>query len=181
MGVLRFAIALFAVVNLPAQTRQASKLSTVGVEYHEPCTGLSDAECCEWTVRTANFKVTREQMRDASARAIRLVCADKEQLPTRSVCKAIALTRRFCSSKAELICDEKTARDRCAKDAACADCVAGLAKLGYQQAYWACRAATYSDKREPENTTVIVVEEKTASGGKGDATRTVIKRRRKLR
>jgi hypothetical protein len=177
VSVLRFAAALIAFISLPAQTRQASSVS---VEHLAPCAGLSDAECCEWTVRTASFKVTREQMPEASARAVRLVCADKQQIPTQSVCKAIALTRGFCAREADLICEEKKTDKLCAKNAPCAECAQKLRKLGYRQAYWACRAATYATEKKPEEQTVIVVEEVTASGGKTDATRTVIKRRRKL-
>jgi hypothetical protein len=165
-------------LGLPAQTRQASQM---GVVHQAACTGLSDAECCEWTVREASFKVTREQMPKASARAVRLVCADKQQAPTRAVCKSIALTRGFCAREADLLCEANTTRKLCQKGKACADCVAKLEKLGYQQAHWACRAATYAAEQEPEVTTVIVVEEESGYKGSEDSTRTVIKRRRKLR
>ena len=178
MGVFRFAVALLALVGLPAQTRQAAGIS---VEHLAPCTGLSEAECCEWTVRTANFKVTREQMPEQSARAIRLVCAYREQPATHAVCRAIAITRGFCAREAEQICDEKTARRSCEKNAPCAGCTAKLKKLGYRDTYWACRAATYLPEKKPESTTVIVVEEETGRDSKGNATRTVIRRRRKLR
>ncbi len=178
MSALKFSVVLIALLGLPAQTRQVSKVS---VEHLEPCTGLSDAECCEWTLRTATFKVTREQMNDATVRAVRLTCADKQQPPTRAVCKAVALTRRFCAKDSELICAEKGVERLCEKQSACTECVAALKKLGYQQPHWTCRAATYTPQSEPEKKTAISVSEGGDRDKEVDGTRLVIKRRRKLR
>ena len=179
MSALKFAVVLIGLISLPAQTRQASKM--VSIEYHEPCTGLSDAECCEWTLRTASFRATHQQMNDASVRAVRLVCVDKKQAPTRTVCKAVALTRRFGAKDSELICTKKRVKQLCEKQSACAECAAGLRKLGYQQPHWPCRAATYVPESEPESEVVITLEENGECDEEVDGPRMVIKRRRELR
>ncbi len=150
----------------------------VQVQQLEPCSGMTDEECCEQRLATTGFRASGEHLPDLTMRAVRLSCADKAKLGAASVCKGIAFSRGFPAKEVATICKAPKPRKECRDSELCSKCRTDLVKLGYQKPHWACHAVTH--QRPPDSATKVVVLSADGTPSVRNSGQ-VIKRRRRVR
>jgi hypothetical protein len=170
--------ALILLALVPARAQQSNRIT---VEQQEACTGLSNVECCEWTLRTAGFKSTGDHLPRLTIRAVQLSCTEPKKLANPAICRGIAFSRRFSASEVKALCDSGSIKKRCRENEACTRCVSELTRLGYGDSRWACMAVTYRRSGTPNGPVVVDLSDgKPPPTPRTDATRQEIKRRRRV-
>jgi hypothetical protein len=149
---------------LPLQAKQM-----LTVEVLEPCTGLTDAECCGQTLQVAGFRASGSHLPSAAQKTAKLSCMASDRVLPAGACRSLGTSRGLSAADVQAMC-EPTKVQQCGKDDACQECVQSLKKLSYKNPQQACHAVTHAPAR-PDNVVVI-----RTGGEKGDGVE--IKKRR---
>jgi hypothetical protein len=133
---------------LPLQSKQMST-----VELVDPCTGLSDAQCCEQTLQVAGFRASGAQLPVAAQKTARLSCMSTDRVVPAGACRSLGTSRGLPASDVQAMCAPAQVQ-QCGKAEACQQCVESLKKLSYKNPQPACHAVTHAPARV-DNVVVI--------------------------